>query len=183
LKGLLRNFALGAAATMLVAAAFASDGETRTLLSASGMKIELPWSKRWAQRQDPQYQPQTVGFGIDGDPQAMHVMISAGAPVAADGMTDARMRDVMQGTIDVLAPQAVEQDLAPLRLEGGRHRGFYVTATDKAPKPDEYKYISQVLVAAGDAFVLATILYNDSASEDARQVRDALGNITVTLPQ
>ena len=38
-------------------------------------------------------------------------------------------------------------------------------------------------LAADDAFVLATILYNDPAREDARRMRDAIGNIMVTLPR
>ncbi len=178
----LRKLFAGAAATVIVAAALAAEPGSHTLVSASGVKVELPWSKNWVQRQDPEYKPETVGFGVEGDLQAMHVMISAGGPVPAGAMTPEKMLDVMNGTIEELAPQAVEQDLAPVELKGGRNPAFFVTATDKAPKPDEYKYISQILVSAGDAFVLATILYNESATEDAQRARDALADVTVTLP-
>ena len=84
--------------------------------------------------------------------------------------------------IESVAPQAVESSLEPQPLKGGKQTGFHVHATDKAPKPDEYKYVDFVVVAAGDAPLVVTVLSNDSPAGDVAQVRAAMADIVYHAP-
>lgn len=57
--------------------------------------------------------------------------------------------------------QAVETHIAVQTLTGQSGKGYYFQATDRAPKPDEYKYITQGFVQVGKLPVAFTILTND----------------------
>ena len=46
-------------------------------------------------------------------------------------------------------------------LQGTAGKGFYFCATDRAPKPGEYKYLTQGTIRVGELLVTFTILTND----------------------
>ena len=172
---------LGAAATMFGAAAVAAE-PAKTLVSLSGVEIELPWSKHWTQSQLPGHDPATVTFVTTSDASAMQALISPTRHVAESELTEEKLLAVLSRMTAPIAAGAVEKDLTPKALPGGVNKGWYVTATDKAPKPGEYLYVTLVLVVAGDIPVIATILFNEAGKKDEEQVRTALGDLKVTLP-
>jgi hypothetical protein len=57
--------------------------------------------------------------------------------------------------------QSVEKSLLLRRLVGPAASGYYFTATDRAPKPGEYKYLTQGSVRTGAICLLFTVLTND----------------------
>jgi hypothetical protein len=56
--------------------------------------------------------------------------------------------------------------------------GFYFSATDRAPKPDEYKFLTQGVVRVGELSVTFTILTNDGQDAVVKQALDALKSAT-----
>lgn len=151
-----------------------------TLLSKSGGRFQLPWSDTWVEYSGAEVSPISVAFDKRGDPLAMRVLLSA-VPTNKDprAISEEGLRFFIGKSIEKLQPQAVEAKLEAQPL-GGPRPGFFVRATDKAPKPGEYKYVESVVVAAGEVPVLATILFNDSGEKDATKARESLAHLEYT---
>jgi hypothetical protein len=59
--------------------------------------------------------------------------------------------------------QAIEGSISTHELLDKDNKGYYYTATDKAPKPGEYKYMTQGMIRIGELFTTFTILTNDNS--------------------
>ena len=57
--------------------------------------------------------------------------------------------------------QSVEQSLTIKELKSGAHVGYYFSATDRAPKADEFKYMTQGMFTLGELLLSFTILTNE----------------------
>jgi hypothetical protein len=57
--------------------------------------------------------------------------------------------------------QSVEGSLPLQSLVGASGRGYYFRATDRAPKPGEWKYLTQGMIRTGEIALTFTILTND----------------------
>ena len=75
------------------------------------------------------------------------------------------------GAAKFIKSQAVEETLKIVELKGSSGRGYYFSATDKAPKPGEYKFMTQGILLVGELTVTFTILTNDNQKDT---VNDAL---------
>jgi hypothetical protein len=62
---------------------------------------------------------------------------------------------------DGAAQQAVEKTIEVKLLKGPTNIGYYFAATDRAPKPGEFKSLNQGIIAVKDLLVTFTILTND----------------------
>jgi hypothetical protein len=73
--------------------------------------------------------------------------------------------DTLEKQVELAAksaePQAVEKLLTVKELTGPAIHGFYFSATDKAPKAGEYKYLTQGIAGVEDVLLAFTILTND----------------------
>jgi hypothetical protein len=67
----------------------------------------------------------------------------------------------MQRAADEIAQQAVEKTIEVKLLKGPTNIGYYFAATDRAPKPGEFKFLNQGMIAVEDLLVAFTILTND----------------------
>ena len=84
-------------------------------------------------------------------------------PVLARG-TKASFEELRPGVAsmaEAAGRQAAEQIVVLNELLGPEARGYYFKATDRNPKPGEYKYVAQGLLAVGEVRVAFTILTND----------------------
>ena len=72
-----------------------------------------------------------------------------------------QIRDSVQRAADKVKPQAVEQYLPVEELTGAKGPGYYFSATDKAPAPEEFKYLTQGMLLVGELAVTFSILTND----------------------
>ncbi len=86
----------------------------------------------------------------------------AGAP--DDFASAPKLRSIVEKSKTAIAQQAVEKDIEVKPL-GGKNTGYYFVATDKAPKPDEYKYLIQGAASIGELLTTFTILSNDKNAE------------------
>jgi len=62
---------------------------------------------------------------------------------------------------DGMAEQAVEKTIEVKLLKGPANIGYYFAATDRAPKPGEFKFLNQGMITVKDLLVGFTILTND----------------------
>lgn len=67
----------------------------------------------------------------------------------------------LQRGADEMAKQAVEKTIEVKLLKGPTNIGYYFAATDRAPKPGEFKFLNQGVVVVKDLLVSFTILTND----------------------
>jgi hypothetical protein len=81
------------------------------------------------------------------------------------------MRQRISNGADRAKAQAVETTIEVRELQGAAARGYYFSATDRAPQPGEYKFLTQGMLRVGSLLVTFTILTNDG---QAGIVADAL---------
>jgi hypothetical protein len=71
------------------------------------------------------------------------------------------IREEVQHTAREAQSQAVESPIQVRELSGTSGKGYYFEATDRAPKPGEYKYMTQGILPVGELVVTFTVLTND----------------------
>jgi hypothetical protein len=103
-------------------------------------------------------------------------------PVPVRELDDARLRDLVQGGAKGIAASSVEKTLTLREIRGAGSKGYYVKATDAAPKPGDYKVLYQGALAMGNAVVMFTVLHNPESSADAEAALGALGNAKLVPP-
>jgi len=89
---------------------------------------------------------------------------------------DAMVRNLVESTAKTLQAQAVEEklELVPMNVPG--RVGYSFSLTDRAPKPGEYKYMTQGAVALGRTLVVFTILTNQDSERYKAAVLAMLGD-------
>jgi len=75
------------------------------------------------------------------------------------------LKDHIQSAANKALPNAVESQIVIRNIDGLSAYGFYYLATDRAPKPGEYKYMTQGIVRTGDLLLGFTILTNDGQDD------------------
>lgn len=70
---------------------------------------------------------------------------------------------------------AVENELVVHELVSTNNVGYYYTLTDKNPKPNEWRYLTQGFLRAGDLILEFTILVDDEFSPDQNEALTMLG--------
>jgi len=73
-----------------------------------------------------------------------------------------------------LLRQAIEKKLVILELRGPETIGYFYSLTDRTPKPNEYKYITQGVVRLGNLKLTFTILSNVKDGPERRTALDVL---------
>lgn len=109
------------------------------------------------------------------------LMITAMFPGSdvAKTMTDAKLKDMMQATADRALPQAVETSVN-LEEIGAPAHGYLFSLTDKAPKPGEYKYMTQANLLVKDALLVVTLLHRTPTTPGNAALRAALKTARLT---
>lgn len=161
-----------------------------TALSATATRFELPGHGMLALRvptgwdhelrKHPGDFPPTLLFtGFEST--AFVVMVtprwaSAGDP--ADFNTPKAIRAIVEKAAHAAQPQALEERLSLVTVGGGKGPGYYFTATDRAPKPGEFKYMTQGAMRVGSLVCTFTILTNDAKSKVPTEVLNMLSGAT-----
>jgi hypothetical protein len=107
--------------------------------------------------------PPTITFS-PGSGKPFQVLITPIWPTATKGGT-AFSRDEIRSRVErnaqVAKSQAVESELPLKEIQGRSGSGFYFSAADRAPKPGEYKFLTQGIILVGQLSVPFTILTNE----------------------
>jgi hypothetical protein len=80
------------------------------------------------------------------------------------------IREGITHAADEIQPTAVEKQLVVREIATSSGKGYYFTATDRAPKPGEYEYLANGAVAAGRLLVSFTVLSHSRDVERALAV-------------
>ncbi|HEU5136204.1 MAG TPA: hypothetical protein VFU13_13725 [Steroidobacteraceae bacterium] len=135
--------------------------------------VALDWSPGW--QLDPNtaaLPPESAAFNT-ADATKMRALLSTG-PMREEISTDAGIRAIASDMAVKLEGQSVEKKIEVQRVEGEHARGYYVCATDRAPKAREYKYMCQGLVSVDGTPIVFTLLYNDPGKIEADKVIAAM---------
>ncbi len=73
-------------------------------------------------------------------------------------------------------PQAVEKTCDIRQFRGRSSIGYLFTLTDKAPKPDEFKFLTQGGYGVGRLILLFTVLSNEKDSDVSKLTLEMVGN-------
>jgi hypothetical protein len=141
--------------------------------------IQVPADWKGEMSQPANRMPPTITFTpASGKP--FHILMTTIWSATKDRTPQSRdqVRATVQRGVDGARTQAVEKELQVVEFQGRTGPGFYFSATDRAPKPDEYKFLTQGVVRVGELSVTFTILTNDGQEAIVKQVLDALKSAT-----
>ena len=146
-------------------AAMAADGEKKAFALPDSSKLELTIPPGWKDELKPNAgnAPPTISLTPrEGAPfQVVLTPVGRQRPgTSAD--TAIGMRQSVQDAADKVKPSAVEPILTAEALTGAPGPGFYFSATDREPKPGEFKYLTQGMLLVGDVIVSFAVLTNDA---------------------
>ena len=88
-------------------------------------------------------------------------------PMKADQTASAEkaIRERVERLAEDIKPNVVEKNLDIVKLKGSSGTGFYFSATDKSPKPMEYKFVTQGIVNVARITVGFTILTHEGQGD------------------
>jgi len=96
-----------------------------------------------------------------------------GAPLP----TDREIKANIEGSIASVRHQAVESSIPVRQLKRAGVQGYYFSATDRAPKPGEFKFMTQGTVVCGGLVVAFTVLSNDPAGRIEKDAVSMIGSM------
>ena len=93
------------------------------------------------------------------------------------------VRFIVGNTASEVKARSLEPQIKLEPLKGRNAQGYYFNATDRAPKPGEFKFLTQGVLATGELVVYFRILVNDGQQEAVRTALAVLsGARQVKLP-
>ncbi|MEX0898026.1 MAG: hypothetical protein WDZ66_08215 [Steroidobacteraceae bacterium] len=154
------------AAAMLagVLAARADDAELRRYELPNLDTLELRLPAGWADHVDQPAGggPPTIELGpAEGAPFQVFVTPEWADPTTAEIRETPALRDAVRDAAERMKSQVVESFLEVRQLNGANGIGYYFAATDRAPRADGFKYMSQGALEVGDLTLWFMILTND----------------------
>jgi hypothetical protein len=135
-------------------------------------RMTVPQGWRDELRQPPKALPPTIVFRpASGPPFEVLVTPIWRARADAPLPTKGELQQRVEGAIEGVRSQVVEKNIRLVEFQGASGAGVYFSVTDRAPKRDEYKYMTQGMLGVRELTVTFTILTNDGQEA---VVRDAL---------
>ncbi len=158
--------------SFLFAAFFVAAEETSTrnyqLPDHGLIQLQVPQSWREELRQPPGRLPPTIVFSPKAGTSfqiLLTPMFSVRQGMAMPSPSEVKTN--VERAAEHAKSQAVEKTIAVKELKGPSAIGYYFSATDRSPKPGEYKYKTQGMLRVGDLAPTITILTNDGADSRA----------------
>ena len=128
------------------------------------LKIPKGWSDEL--RTQPGKSPPSIFIsGFEGAPFVVYVTPRWPDPHnASDFGTPKSIHEMVAKAAQAAEPESVEGKLSIVTMGGAQGPGYYFDATDRAPKPGEFKYMTLGAVGVGNVVCTFTILTNDKNS-------------------
>jgi hypothetical protein len=152
--------------------AIAANGEKKAfpLPDKSSLVLTIPPGWKDELKENQGSAPASIVLSpSNGTPFQVVVTPVARQTPGASVQTAIKMRQSVQQAADKVKPSAVEPYLSVEELPGAPAPGYYFSATDREPKPGEYKYLTQGMLLVSDVVVSFSVLTNDGREK----VKDA----------
>lgn len=144
--------------------AAAQDAGLRRFELPNRDTLELTLPAGWAEHleQPAGGGPPTIEIAIaEGGPRQVFVTPEWPDPLAKDVRELPSLRDAVRDMAERIQPQAVEPYLEVRQVDGANGTGFYYSATDGNPGPDEFRFMNQGALQVGELTLWFTILTNE----------------------
>ncbi len=125
------------------------------------MKVPVFWKDEVQQPPDDRLPPRIFFRPASGDLFVIVVTPIWKVKKDAPLLTEGDIKTMVQHVAEDNQQNAVEKTLKLIEIQGQSGRGYYFSATDKAPAPDDYKFITQGALLVGELTVTFTIATND----------------------
>ena len=160
--------------------------QVQTFLLPNQGKLHLPVPASWRSKleQPPGNLPPTIAL-TPGAGSGFKVLVTTVWPVARGAMPPVReqVRKTVEQAAEEARQQSVEQQITLKDLKGPSAAGFYFSTTDRAPKPDEYKHLTQGAFVVGDLLVMFTALAKDGSQGALSDAVSAMAGATYDAPE
>ena len=123
--------------------------------------LNVPEGWKCSLKEPESARPPTIECGGKGGAAFVVEISTVWAGTSSEGIPDAKIKSMVESAAKSAEAQSVERSLALRDLAGGPGRGYYFRATDRAPKPGEWKYLTQGIIRTGGIALAFTILTND----------------------
>jgi hypothetical protein len=138
----------------------AADAAKRYPLAQSGF-LQLKVPAGWREEIDAQTQPPVISFRPGAGQPFLVSVIPAQAAEGNPTPSRQELRADVEQMAGAIRPFAVESEIKPMEFAGAAGPGFQFFATDAAPRPGEFKYMTRGKLKVGDVSVTFTILTNE----------------------
>jgi hypothetical protein len=158
--------------SICVALAVDKGSRRYQLPDRSVIQLEVPGSWKDEVRQSRKNLPPTIIFRPPTGSSFMVLVTpiwprKTGSPPASPE----KIRQLVYQAAEHVKPQVVEKTIKVEKLQGPAGMGYFFSVTDRAPKPGEYKFMTQGIIRIGEVLTTFTILTNQG---QASVVADAL---------
>jgi hypothetical protein len=127
-------------------------------------------------RSDPNVPPTVMLVPSKG--KSFHILMSVIWPKpGVQNLTREAVREQVRRASDEPKARAVERDLPVVEFSGPKGFGAYFSATDRAPEPDGYKYLTQGMSVMNEVQITFTVLVNGEPAPVLQQVLEILKTI------
>jgi hypothetical protein len=148
-------------------------GPQSKVINLGAMSVSIAWDAGWQLADAAANAPPNSAQFQAAKPSDLLVMLS-GHVAASDAGIDAAMRSMVDDNAKEFLGTSVQKSLPVEAFKDGATHGYEVCATDRAPKPDEWKYVCKGMAAMGDLVVGYTVLYNEPGRRQAERAVKAL---------
>ena len=139
------------------------------------LQLRVPASWAAAVSQPSENLPPTIVLKTKSG-QPFQILVTPVWPMEGSGPLPglAEVKQEVGSAAKEAGPQSVEGTLSLQELSGASNHGFYFSATDRAPKVGEFKYLTQGIVCLGQINLAFTILTNDGQDSVIKAALDAM---------
>ncbi len=167
---------------VLCIASIASAEETSIrkypLPGHGSLELAVPISWKEQVRRPPADLPPTISFSPSAGNEFLISVTAFWHAKGEEGFnSDEKVKQAVDKQWRAIAPSAVEKEMVLQRIKGRDAYGYYFTATDKAPKPGEWEYLTHAEAGTGDLQVFTTILTHRKDSEAINDVVEMIRNM------
>jgi hypothetical protein len=168
-------FLIGGNATL---AADATVAKVYNLPGHGQLRLNMPEGWNAELRHNAGADPLSIFIsGFDGSPFAVFITPRFPDSQTARGFgTPKSVHDMVAKKAHAMEKQAVEDKLSIVTMGGGRGPGYYFDATDPAPKPGEFKYMTVGAVVVDEVICTFSIFTNHKESVVKNKALNMVGH-------
>jgi hypothetical protein len=152
-----------------------------TVSKQNRLKLALHGNWRAGMRQDSTGSTSTIKIWPNGGDQFEMLISRIPRKNPRDPVTPEHLLQIVKESGQMAAAQSVEQKLDVKELGPGNWKGYYYRLTDKTPRPNEYKYMTQGAMSEGTALFTFTFLSNSDKVVDQLEFLSLLSSARLEL--